>query len=85
MGDGGGAVAVVDDLQQLVANFTAIEERCIALLGLHAALTNKHLAAVSRRLAAVATIFLPSPSLPDSGDRTSTSSPALSRKDGRRS
>jgi magnesium transporter len=42
-----------------VADFTAIEERCIALLGLHAALASKHVASVSRRLAAVATIFLP--------------------------
>ena len=48
-----------DELQQAVADFTAIEERCIALLGLHAALASKHVASVSRRLAAVATIFLP--------------------------
>jgi magnesium transporter len=50
---------ISDELQQVVVNFTAIEERCIALLGLHAALASKHLATVSRRLAAVATIFLP--------------------------
>ena len=42
-----------------MADFSAIEERCIALLGLHAALASKHVASVSRRLAAVATIFLP--------------------------
>jgi magnesium transporter len=48
-----------DELQQVVADFTAIEDRCVGLLGLHAALANKHLAAVSRRLAAIATIFLP--------------------------
>jgi magnesium transporter len=48
-----------DELQQVVADFTAIEERCVALLSLHAALASKHLATVSRRLAAVATIFLP--------------------------
>ena len=48
-----------DELQQVVADFTAIEERCVALLGLHSALVSKHLATVSRRLAAVATIFLP--------------------------
>jgi magnesium transporter len=48
-----------DQLQQVVTDLTAIEERCTALLGLHAALANKHLAAVSRRLATVATIFLP--------------------------
>jgi magnesium transporter len=48
-----------DELQQAVADLTAIEERCAALLGLHAALASKHLATVSRRLAAVATIFLP--------------------------
>jgi magnesium transporter len=48
-----------DELQQAVAGFTAIEERCSALLVLHASLASKHLATVSRRLAAVATIFLP--------------------------
>jgi magnesium transporter len=48
-----------DELRQVVADFTAIEERCIAMLGLHAALASKHTAVVSRRLAAVATIFLP--------------------------
>ena len=42
-----------------MADFTAIEERCAALLVLHASLASKHLAVVSRRLAAVATIFLP--------------------------
>ena len=35
------------------------KERCIALLALHASLASKHLAVVSCRLAAVATIFLP--------------------------
>ena len=48
-----------DELQQIVADFTAIEERCAALLVLHASLASKHLASVSRRLADVATIFLP--------------------------
>jgi magnesium transporter len=48
-----------DELQQVVADFTAIEERCAALLVLHASLASKHLAVVSRRLADVATIFLP--------------------------
>jgi len=48
-----------DELQQVVADLTAIEERCAALLVLHASLASKHLAAVSRRLADVATIFLP--------------------------
>ena len=48
-----------DQLQQVVASLAAIEERCIALLALHASLASKHLAVVSRRLAAVATIFLP--------------------------
>ena len=33
-----------DELQQVVADVTAIEERCIALLGLHAALASKHVA-----------------------------------------
>jgi Mg2+ and Co2+ transporter CorA len=44
---------------QELAEITAIEERCAALLVLHAALASKHLGVVSRRLAAVATIFLP--------------------------
>ena len=48
-----------DELQQVVADFTAIEERSAALLVLHASLASKHLAVVSRRLADVATIFLP--------------------------
>ena len=74
-----------DELQQLVADFTAIEERCAALLVLHASLASKHLAVVSRRLADVATIFLPISFLAGSGDRTSTSSPAASKRDGRRS
>ena len=64
---------ISDQLQQVVADFTAIEQRCIAMLGLHAALASKHTAVVSRRLAAVATISCPSPSWPDSGDRTSPS------------
>jgi len=50
---------ISDELQQVVASLTAIEERCVALLALHASLASKHLASVSRRLAAVATIFLP--------------------------
>jgi len=50
---------ISDQLQQAVAGLAAIEERCSALLVLHAALSSKHLAVVSRRLAAVATIFLP--------------------------
>jgi hypothetical protein len=41
------------------ADFTGIEERGAALLVLHASLASKHTAVVSRRLAAVATIFLP--------------------------
>lgn len=48
-----------DELQRFVADLTAIEERCITLLGLQASLAGNHLAVVSRRLAAVATIFLP--------------------------
>ena len=50
---------IYDELQQAVADLTAIEERCAGLLALHASLASKHLAVVSRRLAAVATIFLP--------------------------
>jgi magnesium transporter len=48
-----------DQLQQLVTDFAAIDDRCTALLGLHSSVASKHLAVVSRRLAAVATIFLP--------------------------
>jgi magnesium transporter len=50
---------ISDQLQQVVAGLASIEERCVALLALHASLASKHLAVVSRRLAAVATIFLP--------------------------
>ena len=50
---------ISDELQQAVAGVAGIEERCVALLALHASLASKHLAIVSRRLAAVATIFLP--------------------------
>jgi len=50
---------ISDQLQQVVAGLASIEERCVALLALHASLSSKHLAVVSRRLAAVATIFLP--------------------------
>ena len=50
---------ISDQLQQVVTRLAAIEERCVALLALHASLSSKHLAVVSRRLAAVATIFLP--------------------------
>ncbi|HKA51820.1 MAG TPA: magnesium transporter CorA family protein [Candidatus Dormibacteraeota bacterium] len=48
-----------DELQRFVADLTAIEERCITLLSLQASLSGNHLAVVSRRLATVATIFLP--------------------------
>ena len=50
---------IYDELQRVVADLTAIEERCITLLGLHTSLAGNHQAIVSRRLAAVATIFLP--------------------------
>ena len=50
---------ISDELQQVVAGLAAIGERCVALLALHASLASKHLAVVNRRLAAVATIFLP--------------------------
>jgi magnesium transporter len=50
---------ISDQLHQVVAGLAAIDERCSALLVLHASLASKHLAVVSRRLAAVATIFLP--------------------------
>lgn len=48
-----------EQLLQVVSNFTAVEKRCAALHSLHASLASKHLAIVNRRLAAVATIFLP--------------------------
>jgi magnesium transporter len=50
---------ISDELRRFVADLTAIEERCITLLSLQASLSGNHLAVVSRRLAAVATIFLP--------------------------
>jgi magnesium transporter len=53
------AADISDELEQVVADFTAIEERGAALLVLHASLASKHTAVVSRRLADVATIFLP--------------------------
>jgi CorA-like Mg2+ transporter protein len=75
-----------DELQHIVADLTAIQERCISLLGLHASLAGNHLAVVSRRLAAVATIFLPIFFFARFwGGGTSTSLPAPSKRDGRRS
>jgi magnesium transporter len=53
------AADINDELQQVVADLTAIEERGAALQVLHASLASKHTAVVSRRLADVATIFLP--------------------------
>src|SRR5262249_25725341 len=50
---------ISDELQQVVASLAAIGERCVTLLALHASLASKHLAVVNRRLAAVATLFLP--------------------------
>jgi Mg2+ and Co2+ transporter CorA len=72
-----------DELQRIVADLTAIEERCITLLGLQASLAGNHLAVVTRRLARWPPSSCPSRSWPDSGERTSTSSPAVSRRDGR--
>jgi magnesium transporter len=48
-----------NELHQIVVDLTGIDDRCTALLSLPASLVCKHLAVVSRRLAAVATIFLP--------------------------
>ena len=76
---------ISDELQQVVAGLSAIEERCAALLALHASLASKHLAAVSRRLRMWPPFSCPSPSSPASGDRTSPCSPAASKRDGRRS
>jgi CorA-like Mg2+ transporter protein len=67
-----------DELQRVVADLTAIEERCITLLGPQASLSGNHHAVVSRRLAAVATTFLPISFLAGFWERTSTSSPAPS-------
>jgi magnesium transporter len=53
------AADISDELQQVVDDFTVIEERGAALLVLHSSLASKHTAVVSRRLADVATIFLP--------------------------
>ena len=72
-----------DQLQQVVADFTAIGERCAALLALHASLASKHLAVVSAGSRMWPPFSCPSPSLSASGDRTSTCSPAASKRDGR--
>jgi magnesium transporter len=47
------------ELQRIVADLIAIGERCVGLFGLHASIASNRQAVVSRRLAAVATIFLP--------------------------
>jgi len=73
-----------DEIQHIVADLTAIEERCISLLGLHASIAGNHLAVVSRRLGRWPPSSCLSPSSPDSGGRTSTSSPAPSKRDGQR-
>jgi magnesium transporter len=48
-----------DLLQRTVADLAAIEDRCLALFGLHASIASNRQGEVSRRLTAVATIFLP--------------------------
>ncbi len=50
---------ISDQLQRVVSDLTALEERCVTVLGLHASLVGNRVAGVSRRLAAVATVFLP--------------------------
>ena len=46
-------------LQRIVADLAAIGDRCRALFGLHASIASNRQGEVSRRLTAVATIFLP--------------------------
>lgn len=46
-------------MQRVVSDLTGLEERCIRVLSLHASLVGNRVAGVSRRLAAVATVFLP--------------------------
>jgi magnesium transporter len=48
-----------DDLRQIVADIEALEERCFAMLQLHASLASNRLNGSSSQLAIVATIFLP--------------------------
>ena len=50
---------ITGELQRIVADLIAIGERCVGLFGLHASIAGNRQAIVSRRLTAVATIFLP--------------------------
>jgi magnesium transporter len=50
---------ISDDLHQIVSDLETLEDRCLAMLGLHASLTSNRQNAASRQLAVVATIFLP--------------------------
>ncbi len=53
------AADINDELHELVADLSAISERSLGLLGLHASITSNRQGAASRQLAVVATIFLP--------------------------
>jgi len=50
---------IADELRLIVSDLAAIGERCLAALGLHAAMVGNRQGAASRQLAAVATVFLP--------------------------
>ena len=53
------AADISDELHELVADLSAVSERSLGLLGLHASITSNRQGAASRQLAVVATIFLP--------------------------
>jgi magnesium transporter len=50
---------IADELRLMVSDLAAIGDRCLAALGLHAAMVGNRQGAASRQLAAVATVFLP--------------------------
>lgn len=50
---------ISDDLHQILSDLEALEDRSLAMLGLHASLASNRMNAASRQLAVVATIFLP--------------------------
>lgn len=50
---------IADELRLIVGDLAAVGDSCVAALALHASLANNRQADASRRLAAVATVFLP--------------------------
>jgi magnesium transporter len=50
---------LADELRLIVSDLVALGERCVSAINLHASLASNRQADASRRLAAVATVFLP--------------------------